>query len=93
VKFVIVAVLAACGFVGCGDNIKVCSAADCPDSGPAIDGRADGAPRPTFAAFVHDQILNHTDSASDPVPFSTFATLVDEDADDHAHEAYADLFP
>jgi hypothetical protein len=93
-----VLVLAALALVvsgaGCGDNLGApCEGSNCTDARPGSDGNPDGPPTNDFTAFVHGQILNHTNSTEDPVPFAAFATLPDNDQNDFDHVAYSDLFP
>lgn len=79
---------------GCGDNLEQqCTGSGCVDAPPGSDGHPDAPPTNDFTAFVHDQILNHTNATDDPVPFAAFATLDDNDLNDDDHLAYADLFP
>jgi hypothetical protein len=78
------------GLAACGDN----SPGTQYDAGPSADAgpTPDASPVTDFTGFVKDQILNHTDDTTDPVPFTAFATLPDDDLDDDAFAAYADLF-
>jgi hypothetical protein len=91
----LVVVLAALAFAGagCGDNSSQCPNGDCADASPFPDGMPDSStPTDDFTAFVHDLINNHTNPTEDPVPFASFATLVDNDLDDNDYSEYADLF-
>ena len=75
----------------CGDNRTVVVV----DGRDQLDGATDpdAPPASTLTAFVIDQIENHTDETSEPVPYGAFAILPDPDADDDDYSAYAELFP
>jgi hypothetical protein len=63
------------------------------DNTPTIDAGPDAAgPDPTFAAYVIDQVLQNTDSTSDPRPFSEFADLPDPAAELDDTAAFDVLF-
>jgi hypothetical protein len=95
-RSVVIAALAvaALAAAGCGDNVKLCNGADCPDARPQFDGdmTPDAPPANDFTAFVKLQINTNTTDTATPVPFAVFATLPDNDTADDTFQAYADLF-